>query len=492
MSRPVWPRALLALMILGYAAFLVRYIGAYAGGSDSSGYLNSAKILATGRVTIPMRLVAGLAPDILPSYTHVPLGFVPNGDHVTPTYPMGLPLLIMSVAQVTGWGPAPNLVMGLHALAGLWLVYLLGRKAGLEADWALLGSLLLAASPVYIFMSLQAMSDVPALVWATTAVYLAWCSRQRTWLALPAGTALGIAVLVRPTDLLAFVPVAVALGFSLRRSLLLVLGGLPAAIVLGALNLAAYGRILATGYIGIASEFSLKVVPASLLHYATWLPMMLTPIIVLALGLPALRRRRSLPAVLLGLWALVFLFFYVFNIHTHEFWWYLRFLLPAFPAMIVAALLVAGALVEQCPLPFRRWGPAIISVVALVNGIAWSRHFYAHEIGHGEKVYPLTAVWLESHLPANAVVACMQTSGAVLYYTHYPLVRWDMITPADFLRIARDCTAAGQPLYAVLFPYEIEDKNWAAFDKHLTGRWVQIGAVRQVSIWRYDPFPDPR
>ena len=48
------------------------------------------------------------------------------------------------MAQVAGWERAPGLVMGFHALLGLWLIYRLGRKAGLGENWALLGPLLLA------------------------------------------------------------------------------------------------------------------------------------------------------------------------------------------------------------------------------------------------------------------------------------------------------------------------------------------------------------
>jgi hypothetical protein len=64
-----------------------------------------------------------------------------------------------------------------------------------------------------------------------------------------------------------------------------------------------------------------------------------------------------------------------------------------------------------------------------------------------------------------------------------------MIAPADFQRIARACTARGRPVYAVLYPFEIED--WKAFEQHLTGHWSQVGAVRHVSIWRLDSLDAP-
>jgi hypothetical protein len=488
-----WSRLLPALGFLLYGLFLARFAGACAGGSDTSGYLNNARLIGRGHLLAPMRLVPGLNPDTVPPYTQVPLGFIPNADHVTmtPTYPMGLSLLIAAVAQVIGWELAPGLVLGLHSLVGLWLMYRLGREAGLEAGWAWLGALLLAASPVYVSMSLQVMSDVPATVWVTAAVLGAWTSRGRPWLALAAGAALAMAVLVRPADLVALVPVALALGFSHRRWLLLAVGALPGAVFQGALNLEAYGRVFTTGYGYVNPNFGLGNVLSTLVHYAAWLPVMLTPLGLLALGLPVLNRRpASFPAVLAA-WALVFPVFYLFYAHTREGWWSLRFLLPAFPPILVAALLVARRLAARLKFAPRAWWLAPAAAAILVHGVAWSRHLHAYTIGRGEKAYPQVAAWLQTHLPANAVVASMQTSGALLYYTKFTFIRWDMMSPAEFQRIAAACAAAGQPVYAALFPFEIDDPAWQAFPRHLTGHWTQIGAVREVTIWRFDSPPVP-
>ncbi|MDD2764781.1 MAG: hypothetical protein PHE83_12495 [Opitutaceae bacterium] len=492
-SLPGWKRWLPAAAFLLYALLLACYMGAYAGGSDQSGYLNNARLLAKGHVTAPMRILPGLEAKTLPLYTYVPLGFIPDRDRqiLIPTYPMGLPLLIMGMAQITGWEHAPGLVLGLHALLGLWLVLRLAHAAGLETGWAWLGALMLATSPLYLLMSLQVMSDVPALVWVTAAVYFAWISRERTWLALPAGMALAMAVLVRPTDLLALVPVAMVTGLSWRRWVLLALGALPGACFQGGFNLIAYGQIFTTGYGYISPSFSLANVPATLLHYAVWLPVVLTPLCLLALGLPALWRRQPRAMAVLAAWVLVFLVFYLFYLHTHQAWGYLRFLLPAFPSLIVATLLVARTLLGRFRLTPRPWWLAAAGAAILAYGISWSRHFDVFTIGHGEKVYPETTAWLRTHLPPNAVIASMQTTGALLYYTKFTFFRWDMMPPESFQRIAAACAAAGRPIYATLYPFEIEEKEWAAFEKHLTGRWTRIGAVRHVSIWRYDPSTAP-
>jgi hypothetical protein len=475
-----------ALGLLVYALLLAHFMGAYAGGSDQSGYLNEARLLAHGHVTIPMRLVPDPRPETLPMYTHVPLGFIPNADHVTltPTYPVGLPLLILAVAEVFGWELAPALTMGAHALLGLWLIYRLARAAGLARGWAWLAALLLAASPLFFFASVQVMSDVPAMVWVTAAVFGAWRSRERAWLAVPAGMALAIAVLVRPTNLLAIAPIAVALGLAPRRWLLLFLGGLPGAAFLAGFNLAAYGHAITTGYGSVGFEFSPAYLPGALVHYATWLPVLLTPIALLALGLPATRHVWPRPGGLLAAWGLVYPTFYLFYSHTHDEWWYLRFLLPAFPPILVAGLLVAQRLAARLKLAPRVWWLAPAAVAILLHGAVWSRHLHALTIGRSEGIYVETAEWMRAHLPANATVAAMETTGALFYYTDFTLVRWDMIAPADFQRIVGVCAVADRPVYAALYPYEIDE--WHAFRDHLPGHWTQVGAVHQVSIWRLE------
>ena len=470
-----------------YGLVLAHYSGAYAGGADSSGYLNNARLLSHGNLIVPTRCVPGLNPETLPGYTFIPLGFIPRPDHITmvPTYPMGLPLLLLVSAQCVGWNLAPMFTVVLHALFGLWLVYRLGREFGLEPGWAWMGPLLLAASPLYIFMSLPLMSDVPATAWVTAAVLCAWKSRERPGIAVLSGAALSLAVLVRPTDLLAFVPVVIALGFSIRRWLLLVAGGLPGAIFLGVVNHFAYGRLFTTGYGDISSLLSARNVPVTLVHYAIWVPSLFTPLVVLALGLPAVRNLERRAIAALAAWILVFFVFYLFYFCTHETWWYLRFILPAVPPLLVAALLVCRTVAGRLRLTPRAWWLALAVLVAIVFGSAWFRHFGLAHMRVDEGTYPVSAAWMRSHLPANAVVASMQTSGALFYYTDFTFFRWDMISPADFHQIAAACAAAGRPLYASLYPFEIEEQG--AFQRHLVGRWTQIGRFGSASIWRYDP-----
>lgn len=488
-SSATWPRHRVAVALFFalavYAALLFPRLGATAGGSDSSGYLNSARLLAQGRITIPARPVEGA--EKLETGARAPLGFRVAADRhqLVPTYPTGFPLLILAATTVSDWTTAPNLVAGAHLLAGLLLVYLLARECGLSRPWAALALLLVAVCPLYPFMGLQAMSDVPALVWTTAAVLCALRARRaRPW-ALAGGFAFGFAVLIRPTNALALVPLAFALGADWRAWWRFGLGGVPTAVFFVCYNLAAYGSAFTTGYGDTTASFSLNLLGETLAHYAKWLPVMLTPAVVLVLALPWVRSAAS-PRLraLLTAWFVVFLGFYSLYYFTHETWWYLRFLLPAFPALIIAALLVLQAYVRRrtprIPLALA-WSVGALCI--LLNGLAWTRTLRALNSGRDETSYVEVSAWAEAHLPARAVIACMQNSGAFFYYTDFALVRWDWLTPASFQHLVAATADAGRPLYAILQDFEVPD----ALSRRMPGQWVRTAQVRNVTVWKYEP-----
>jgi hypothetical protein len=485
-ARLPWRRIAVMAGVVTYAALLWFHLGAYAGGSDSSGYLNSARLLARWRVSTPLRTVAGLPANTVPSSAWVPVGFKERGsDAMVPTYPIGLPLAVAAAAQAVGWPTAPGAVMVLHALAGVFLVFRLGRACGIPTGTSGLAALLLATSPLYLFMSLTVMSDTPALVWTTTAVLLAWKSRDHPAWAGAAGLAMSTAVLVRPTNVLVIVPVALCLGLAWRRWLALIVGGIPGAVLLITYNLAAYGSALTTGYGDMSRHFGMDSGYPSLRNYVTWLPVLLTPLGMLAFGLPLLARRAGRLAIVLTAWAAVFLAFYAFYYFTHEAWWSLRFLLPAFPPLIVGALWVGSASIQRwLPATPHRRAMAIAGVTLALSLMAhnafWVRRLAALDIGHGERVYVETTSWMSDHVPSHAVVLAMQLSGALYYYTEFPVLDWQT-GPGSLRRLESHLLATNRPLYAVFFPYETEERK--ALDR-IPGRWELVGKVRDVTVWR--------
>src|SRR5580658_4724748 len=130
-------RICLWVALLAYGAVLSTWVGAVAGGSDTSGYFNEAKLFSHFQLHAPVRTVPGFPAPASRPYLYVPLGFKPDGGGaMVPTYPAGLSLMLVPAAWVVGWAHAGDVLLVLHALAGVALVYRLGRIFGLTRPWA--------------------------------------------------------------------------------------------------------------------------------------------------------------------------------------------------------------------------------------------------------------------------------------------------------------------------------------------------------------------
>jgi hypothetical protein len=490
-ARRPWalaPAALGVLALAIYAVVLARNAGAVAAGSDSSGYMNHARLIASGSLHVRPRAIPGLPAASMPPMLYVPLGFRPaaNGDGMVPTYPSGLPLFVLALEPVAGWRHAGDAAIILHSLAGLLATYFLCRTLGLGRPWSALGAAIIGLSPLYLFMSVQAMSDVPSLAWTTLAVIASLRSRERAAWALLAGAAMAIDVLLRPTNVLAFAPVAVALGASPRRWSLLVVGGLPGAIFFFAHSLAAYGSLAATGYGDTFFAFRAAFVPPTLLHYARWLPALFTPLVALNLGLPWAGLASPRTRWLLAAWILAYAAFFSAYQSTHETWWYLRFLLPAAPALAAGALLVLRTLLSRAGAGPRGTaaGLACAAAVAVACSSWFTWTLSPLAIGKTEMRYEVLADWLENNVPLDAVCLTKQASGALYYYTQFTFIRWDVVDKANAGRIESAIQESKRPLYAVLFPLEFNDAHVP--DAVMPGHWTKMGTVGDVLILRRD------
>jgi hypothetical protein len=462
-------------------------IGAVPGGSDSSGYFNEARLLSRLQIHAAERVLPGIPPGEAPPYLYVPLGFRPSADgsaRIVPTYPPGLPLLLAATARVVGWRHAGDVLLLVHSLAGIALAFLLGRMCGLPRAWSLLAAGVLAASPLYLFTSLWALSDLPATVWATAAVIAALRSRERAWWALVSGACVSVGFLLRPSNFLIMVPVVLAAGMSPRALALIAIGALPGAAGWMAVNHAAYGGLFQSGYGAIFNEFHAGLVPGTLAYCARWLPVLLSPIVIAAPAVLALARREPRITAVLVAWAVVYVAFYAPYRWTHEDWWFLRFLLPAAPALIVAGLAVLRACFESLraryPVAWVRAGAAVL--IAGAVGVEAGRiiPLDAWAIGRGERKYTRVADWLVLNVPRDSVVIAHQVSGALFYYTGFTVLRADQLDHATAGRVRAAARSASRPLFAVLFPFEL------GVLKAAPGPWALAGSVDDVTIWRCD------
>lgn len=488
---PRWLRWLLVPALVLWIWLQASHLTTAAAGSDSSGYLNSAQLLTEGRLTTPDRIPAELGPDLNRAH-FMPLGFwmALQDDHYAPTYPPGLPLHFAGAGMVFGWHWGLWLVIVGGAVGALVLLYLCARELGTSPLLAVAGTAAFALSPLFLFSSFQPMSDTLATTWTLAAFWSALRARRgggAGWIVT--GAVFAVAVLVRPTNAL-LLPALLILAGTWRDWLSLGLGGLPGAIFFFWLNNRLYGHPLKSGYGDIWAALEWRWFVPTAAHFGHWLAR-LYPAVFLLLPFALLRGWRPQARVLAALaaWWLPMVVFYAFYNVSHEVWWCLRFILPAIPALVLAALLGAESLARHNPARSGTWlRPAFALVV-----VGWSVAIFARSnerleanlIRHYESAYADASHWAAAHLPPNAIVATLNASGSIFYYTPFPILRWDLMTADQFQVYAGRFRQAGRPVYAMLFANEEKP----ALTGSLSGQWEKIGEVSKVGFWKLSAAP---
>ncbi|MGH9399544.1 MAG: hypothetical protein ACRD00_04185, partial [Thermoanaerobaculia bacterium] len=332
-------------------------------------------------------------------------------------------------------------------------------------------------------------------LWAAASVLFALRSRQRIAWAAAAGAAVGIAVLVRPTRAILAAPLALALSWRPGALALFAAAGAPLAAFQFRWNSAIYGGPLKMGYSGLLDGFAWSNCPERFVHYVRTIAPMFSPLVPAGwLGVGFDRRVPLRDRALLLVWFLAYLLLHCFW-GPYEAWWYTRYLLPALPALVVAAVIVSRDLLRL--LPEMTAGPLraprlalILAVAALLVVEGFERRAIARwkplDIAEGEKTYPMAMELARSKLSERSLVLSMQMSGALLYYTSFQPVRYDWLAPSDFTLLRGQAESKGYRLYALLVPWEESELTARA-----PGRWRVIGSVRDVKLWELEGTADP-
>ena len=464
--------------VIGFAAvlylvFLIRYSPFAAAGSDASGYLNAAHLISEGRLHIRVAPLDVMQLD--PSRwrdVFLPLGFAQAPDHryFVPSYPLGYPLHLMVFGVIGGWNHAPYYVTPLAALLTVFVLYKIARELGMAEALAVCAAVILAISPGWVFQALQPMSDVLAALWCSITVLCAMRSDRSMRWAIACGAAFAIAVWVRPSNLLLAIAIAFAMRWNVRRLAIAVASSIPFGIALMITNKLIYGKAATTGY-GAIGE--LMTWGACGPHQMLWLLYTLTPIIF-PIGL-LVAFDRHVPGwqrwALLA-WFLPFLAFYS-SYAICDAWWYLRFLLPAYPPIILAAFLLIR--------DFVRWRAvqlALAAAIAIVS-LGFDNHYNLWHLYEGQRHEMHTIHWAEKQLPKNALVVTMQMSGSYYYYTGKLAARYDILDPARFEELRAYAGNAGLQWYALVYDWEE-----ARVKERMPGNWVKVGSVYNADLLR--------
>ena len=410
-----------------------------ASAADASGYVSQARLLADARVSFDEPLARLLQwPDA--TWAVAPLGYRPGPvpGEVVPTYPPGLPLT-MAAARVAGGEWAPFFVVPLLGAVAVGGTFLLGmtrhsRRAGLVA------AVLLATSPILLFQLVQPMSDIPALAWWTLALLCAFSPGRASPLA--AGAVAGLALLARPNLLPVLLPLAWFVGRSpipqTRRLVPFAIGLVPAGVVLASFQWRIYGSPLASGHGAFSDFFALSNVWPNVGVYTGHLVRgeaaalalaLIASVVAFLAGRRAIRDAadpRLAPiaiaaAIFGGVVVLCYLPYVVFRD-----WFYLRFLLPAFPLALVLVGALAGRAVAGLPRPARALVLLVALTAAASTNIVVARREQAFNMRVYEGRYRSAGRYADAVLPREAVILAVQESGSARYYAR-PIVRWDLL-----------------------------------------------------------------
>ena len=419
-----------------------------AGGSDSSCYLNQARLFRSGTTHIEQPLISR-APWPRAEWTFTPAGHVPSAvgrDIIVPMCPPGLPLL-MAVAGVVRGGEF--LVVPCAGALAVWLTFVLGRRLDSPRTGAA-AAVLLACSPSVLFQVVQPMTDVAAMAWWLLAAVLAIGWRDGESRPFAAGLAAAMAVLTRPnlSPLAAVIAAYVASGFSRTycdraaqgppeggpHVLLRYITGLaPGLALLAVLQWKMYGSPTATGYGPAQDLFTIANILPNLQRYPRWLVETHTPAIALALAAPLVMRRRAEAWLGLSIAATTLVLYLPYQIFDD--WYYVRFLLPALPWLIVLSLIVVDRAVSRVAGARTAAAMTAIAVGVGTLWIATARQRRAFELVQLERHFVEAGTFAAERLPANAAVLTVRHSGSVHYYSQRPTISWDTLEPGTLERV---------------------------------------------------------
>ena len=415
-----------------------------AGGSDSYSYVSQMDLWLAGNLKVPVTMAGQVPwPNALATFTPFGYSAVAGESSITPITGPGLPLL-MAAFKTLGGHAAAFLVVPITGALLVWTTFLIGRRVasdliGISAAW------LIATSPTFLMMFKSQMSDVPASAFWALAVYGMLGTSLRS--AALAGLAASVAILIRPNLVpLAAVIAAWACVTDRRRAAAFAVAVLPGALAVAAINRSLFGSPLASGYGELTSLFSLGHVPSTLASYTRWLIETQTPIVLAAVFV--FRIAPLLGWMLLAVWTLYAAY------PSFSYWWSLRFLLPAWPAIFIGTSAAVAWLFDRQPC----WDRAATVACVLALGIygltvTAQRHVFTRD--EGERRYATIAQLVEANTEPDAMIMASIHAGSLRYYAGRATLRFDLMHEDWLDRAAAWLDAHGRHPYVLIEDWEI-------------------------------------
>ncbi len=414
-----------------------------AGSADAHGYISQAQLWRQGNLIVaaPMALTV---PWEDAEWIFAPLGYRPGvaPGTLVPVYPAGLPIVMAGLQAVGG----PQAVYFAVPIFGIMAVLASARLATRLATPAAgaVAAVCMASSPTFLFSLMWPMTDVPAAALWVLGVVLATGTGIAS--AVGAGLAIALAVLTRPNlVLVALAPAAYLLwrikatpnerSSAWARLVIVCVLAAAGCLAVAAIHTWLYGSPLSTGYGHASQIYDVSRIATTASGFVVR-PLALEPPLVilcaagLAWGLSRPGVSRSIAWLAAGTLGLVFVS-YAFYVSFPE-WWYLRLLLPAWPAAAAFAGLAAVGIARLAPAAWRAAVLILLGVLIVGVGARETVHRGVFTLREAESRYETVGRFASGVLPPNAVFFSFQQSGALRHYADRPIIRFDVLPPHWF------------------------------------------------------------
>lgn len=450
---------LAVLMALAASALGLRYGTFVAGGADSYGYVSQADLWLAGSL-VTAQPIAGIVQLPEADWVFSPLGYKPGLEPhtIVPTYPPGLPLA-MAAAKWLDANRGAFYVVPLCGGLVIWLTYLLAAAVGSRALGVAAAALLLT-SPSFLFQLFSPMSDVPVTALWTLA--LVFALRRTRWSAVLCGVAAGCAIAVRPN----LVPLgllvagwlmvnASSIRAALQRAGWFCVGAAPGLVLVALVNARLYGAPWVSGYGSLDSLYAWAHVGPNAKAYLRWLMETQGPL-PLGIVLVFLPLRASIPTdvrFLATFVALLWASYLPYLVFAD--WWFLRFLLPAMPALLVAALVGwRNVLSSRLDLSIARLVTAAAIAASLFHHVSYDDAKVVWTLADGDHRYVRAAELVRNIGSPRPVCLSMQHSGTLRYYGGCLTARYDWLPAGALADALAQLEKAGLTPYIVLDEWE--------------------------------------
>lgn len=424
-----WP----ALLVIAAAFALYAYFRArHVAGCDTWTYLSQARLLRGLDVGVDLEG----AWDPVRYRALVPLCYELAERNLVPAMPPGYSAEL-ALGGLFGLEFFVSPAVG--ALTALLFYLSAERYAGRIA--ATLLTLLWVTSPIVIWASVSLMGDLSAACALLLAHVLLETKRTRG-----AGFVLGASMGIRPTNLLF---VGSVLARKNPRAELWAFAVAAAAGLFGwaLFGLGRYGPSMFGMYGDNAHAITYERVGEQLRFFGSMtfavFPLILPLALVGALVGPPTRT----PLVI---WVLGIVLFYAGWRWPYTRWWWLRHVIPAYPAL--ALLAAHGVATVRARLPFAPRQVALVGLVAALGNVVWALHFsWSHGLftRRADATFEEDSIKIRKLVPQNSLIGGVNFSGPLRLYGHLESFRWD--DPGAPMLID-DALAAGRPVYLLIEP----------------------------------------